>query len=157
MLRQTVGQRCLPLALSIFFSPLTVTFPKLSVTLRPLYYVVLRGAPKGSFATLLSPPQCHPAFATMPHAFCSADQSPVCRPRTAHPPATTAPRFGFWREFFACCNAKIQLAFRVKSFGEFIFLQTVYSGSDAFAVSEQLIYTALLFEPGTPSDRPATL
>jgi hypothetical protein len=42
-------------------------------------------------------------------------------------------------------------------FGRFIFLQTVYSGSDAFAVSEQLIYTALLIEPGTANDRPAVL
>jgi hypothetical protein len=36
MLRQTVDSRS-PLALSIFFPPLTVTFPKLSVILRPLY------------------------------------------------------------------------------------------------------------------------
>jgi hypothetical protein len=62
-------------------------------------------------------------------------------------------------EIFACCDANIQLAFRVKSFivrsvtfGRFIFLQTVYSGSDAFAVSEQLIYTALLTEAGTSND-----
>jgi hypothetical protein len=35
-------------------------------------------APKGSFATLLPPPQCHAAFGT----FASVDQNPLCRPRT---------------------------------------------------------------------------
>jgi hypothetical protein len=38
MLRQTVGHRALPL-LFPYFSPLTVTFPKLSVILCPLYCV----------------------------------------------------------------------------------------------------------------------
>jgi hypothetical protein len=31
------------------------------------YDGVLPGAPKGPFATLLSPPPCHAAFGTMPH------------------------------------------------------------------------------------------
>jgi hypothetical protein len=35
---------------------------------------------------LLSPPQCHEAFGTMPHTLTSVDQNPVCRPRTFHPP-----------------------------------------------------------------------
>jgi hypothetical protein len=43
---------------------------------------VLPGAPKGSFATLLSPPLCHAAFGTMPHTLASVDQSPVRRPWT---------------------------------------------------------------------------
>jgi hypothetical protein len=36
---------------------------------------VLPGAPKGSFATLLSPPQCHAAFRTMPHTLALVDQN----------------------------------------------------------------------------------
>jgi hypothetical protein len=42
----------------------------------------LPGAPKESFAALLSLPQCHAAFGTMSHTLASVDQSPVCRPRT---------------------------------------------------------------------------
>jgi hypothetical protein len=47
MLRQTVDNRA-PLLLFPSFSPLTVTFPKLSVILRPLYMfrpkrVIIRG------------------------------------------------------------------------------------------------------------------
>jgi hypothetical protein len=49
---------------------------------RHTYDRVLPGAPKGSFVTLLSPPQCHADFDTMPHTLASVDQSHVCRPRT---------------------------------------------------------------------------
>jgi hypothetical protein len=50
------------------------------------YNGVLLVAPKESFATLLSPPQCHAAFGTLPHTLASVDQSPVCRLMTlAHP------------------------------------------------------------------------
>jgi hypothetical protein len=59
---------------------------------------VLSGAPRGSFATLLSPCQCHAAFGTMPHTLASVDHSPVLRHRTLSPSATRTPRFGFWRE-----------------------------------------------------------
>jgi hypothetical protein len=45
------------------------------------YCGVLPGALKGSFVTLISPPQCYAAFGTMPHILASVDQSPVCRPR----------------------------------------------------------------------------
>jgi hypothetical protein len=48
----------------------------------------MRGAawfPEGIFATLLSPPQCHAAFRTMPHIMASAAQSPVRHPRTLSP------------------------------------------------------------------------
>jgi hypothetical protein len=38
------------------------------------------------FTTLLSPPQCHAVFGTMPHALGSVVQSPVCRPGTLSPP-----------------------------------------------------------------------
>jgi hypothetical protein len=41
----------LPLALSIFISPLTVTFPKLSVILRPLYGDVLQSVSQRDFYT----------------------------------------------------------------------------------------------------------
>jgi hypothetical protein len=54
--------------------------------MRVTYDGVLPGAPKGPFVTLLSPPQCHAAFGTMPHTLASVDQSPVCRPRTLRPP-----------------------------------------------------------------------
>jgi hypothetical protein len=53
---------------------------------RHTYDGVLPGAREGSLATLLSPPQCHAAFGTMPHTLASVDQSPVCRPRTLPPP-----------------------------------------------------------------------
>jgi hypothetical protein len=43
-------------------------------------------ASKGSFATLLSPPQCHSTFGTMPHTLASVYQSPVCVPRALPPP-----------------------------------------------------------------------
>jgi hypothetical protein len=59
---------------------------------------VLPGAPKGSFATLLSPPQCHVAFGTMPHTLAPVDHSPVCRPRTLPPTAMRRPNVGLWRE-----------------------------------------------------------
>jgi hypothetical protein len=48
---------------------------------RLTYNGVLAGAQKGSFATLLSPPQSHAAFGTMPHTLVSVDHSPVRRPR----------------------------------------------------------------------------
>jgi hypothetical protein len=46
------------------------------------YNGVLPVAPKGSFATLPSPPQCYAAFGTMRHTLAPVHQSPVCRPRT---------------------------------------------------------------------------
>jgi hypothetical protein len=49
---------------------------------RYTYGGVLPGAPKWSFATLLSPPQYHAAFGTMPYTLASVDQSPVCRHMT---------------------------------------------------------------------------
>jgi len=52
---------------------------------RHAYDAVLPAAPKGSYVTLLSPPQCHAAFGTMPHTLASMDQSPVRRPRTLPP------------------------------------------------------------------------
>jgi hypothetical protein len=58
---------------------------------------VLPGALKGSFATLLSPPQCHAAFGTMPHTLAAVDQSPVCRLRTLPLSATGTPSVVFWR------------------------------------------------------------
>jgi hypothetical protein len=58
---------------------------------------VLLVAAKGSFATLVSPPECNAAFGAMPHAFSSVDQSPVRHPRTLTPSATRTPGVGFWR------------------------------------------------------------
>jgi hypothetical protein len=55
------------------------------------------GSQKGSFATLLSPPQCHAAFGTMPHTLASVDQSPVSHPRMLVSSMTRMPRVGFWR------------------------------------------------------------
>jgi hypothetical protein len=52
---------------------------------RHTYGWVLPGTSKGSFATLLSPPQCHAAFGTKPHTLALVDQSPVRRPRTLPP------------------------------------------------------------------------
>jgi hypothetical protein len=49
------------------------------------------------FTTLLSPPQCHVAFGTMPHTLATVEQRPVCCPRTLSPSATRTPRVGFWR------------------------------------------------------------
>jgi hypothetical protein len=49
---------------------------------RHTYGGMLPCAPKGLCATLLSPPQCHSAFGTMPHTLASLDHSPVRRPRT---------------------------------------------------------------------------
>jgi hypothetical protein len=46
------------------------------------YDGVLHGAPKVSFATLLSPHQCHGALGTMPHTLVFVDQSPVCHRMT---------------------------------------------------------------------------
>jgi hypothetical protein len=63
---------------------------------RHWYDRVLPGAPKGSLMTLLSPPQCHAALGTIPHALALVDQSPVCYPKTL-PPITRMPRVGFWR------------------------------------------------------------
>jgi hypothetical protein len=47
---------------------------------RHTYDGVLPCTPKGSFATLLSPPQCHADFGTMPHTLASVDQSLLCCP-----------------------------------------------------------------------------
>jgi hypothetical protein len=44
---------------------------------RHTYDRVLPGAPKGSFATLLSPFQCHAAFGTIPYTLASVEQSPI--------------------------------------------------------------------------------
>jgi hypothetical protein len=63
---------------------------------RHTYDGVLPCAPKGSFVTLLPPPQCHAVFGTMRHTLASVDQSPVCCPRTL-PPSTRMPRVGCWR------------------------------------------------------------
>jgi hypothetical protein len=63
---------------------------------RHAYGGVLPGVLKGSFATLLSPPQCHAAFGTMPHTLATKDQSPVWRPRTLPPSTTRTHRARFW-------------------------------------------------------------
>jgi hypothetical protein len=47
---------------------------------------VLPGALKRSFVTLLSPPQFHAAFGTMPHTLATVDLSPDRCPRTLPPP-----------------------------------------------------------------------
>jgi hypothetical protein len=47
---------------------------------------VMPGDPKGSFATLLSPPQCRAAFGTMPDTLATVDHSLVCRSRTVPSP-----------------------------------------------------------------------
>jgi hypothetical protein len=155
MLKQTVGQRCLPLTLSIIFPLLLWRF--LSSQLLCAHYTMWCCAvPRRDRLRHC----CYHLSAIQPSPRCL---TPCLRRTRAlfavlgpHTPATRAPRFGFWGEVFDCCNAKIQLAFRVKSFivrsvtfGRYVFLQTVYSGSDAFGVSEQLIYT--------PNDRPAAL
>jgi hypothetical protein len=58
------------------------------------YDGVLPGVTKGY---LLSPPQCHAAFGTMPHTLASVDRSHVCCPRMLPPSATRTSRVGFWR------------------------------------------------------------
>jgi hypothetical protein len=65
---------------------------------RHTYDGVLRDVPKVYLTTLLSPPQCHAAFGTMPHTLASVDQSPVRRPSTLPLSATRTPRVGFWRD-----------------------------------------------------------
>jgi hypothetical protein len=52
---------------------------------RHRYDGVLPGAPKGSLATLPSPPQCHAALSTIPHTLASVDQSLGRRPKTLPP------------------------------------------------------------------------
>jgi hypothetical protein len=152
MLRQSVGQRCLPLVLSITFPLLLWRF--LSSQLLCAHYTVWCCAVLRRDRLRHC---CHHLSAIQPSPRCLTPWLRWTRALFAalepHLPATRAPRFGFLGEVFACCNAKVQLAFRVKSFivrsvtvGRFLFLQTVYSGSDAFAVSEQLMYTALQIE-----------
>jgi hypothetical protein len=63
---------------------------------RHTYGGVLPGDPKGSFVTLVSPPQCHAALGTIPHALASEDQSPACRHRTLPPSASRKPMVRFW-------------------------------------------------------------
>jgi hypothetical protein len=70
---------------------------------------VLPSAPKGSFATLLSPLQCHASFDMMPHTLASVDHSSVCHPGTLPPSATRQLRVGFgggrrlnWDLRFSC-------------------------------------------------------
>jgi hypothetical protein len=164
MLKQTVGQRCLPLTLSIIFPLLLWRF--LSSQLLCAHYTMWCCAVLRRDRLRHC---CHHLSAIQPSQRCLTPWLRQTRALFAvlghpPPPAKGAPRFGFGGEVFACCNAKLQLAFIVISFivrsvtfGRLLFLQTVYSGSDAFAVSEQLIYTALLIEPGTPNDRPAAL
>jgi hypothetical protein len=64
-----------------------------------MYDGVLSGAPKGSFVTLLSLPQWHAAFGTMPHTLASVDQSPVHRHRMLTPPR----RGCLWLDFGGEC------------------------------------------------------
>jgi hypothetical protein len=52
---------------------------------RHWYDGVLPGTPKGSLATLLSPPQCHATLGTIPHTLASVDLCPV-RPLMTWPP-----------------------------------------------------------------------
>jgi hypothetical protein len=53
------------------------------------------GVPKCSFTTLLSPPQCHAAFGTMPYTLASVDKSPVCRHSKLPTSATRTPALDF--------------------------------------------------------------
>jgi hypothetical protein len=48
---------------------------------RRTYDCVLPGALKGSFATLLSPPQCYATVGKILHTLASVDRSHVCRLR----------------------------------------------------------------------------
>jgi hypothetical protein len=57
---------------------------------------VLPGAPKESFATLLSPPQFYAAFGTTLITLASRDHSLVCSPRTLPPTVTRTPSVAFW-------------------------------------------------------------
>jgi hypothetical protein len=69
---------------------------------------VLPGALKGSFATLLSPPQCYAAFDTMPHTSSAVKQSPVCRPKTLSLSAKRMRSVGFYRGTFIEPNSITQ-------------------------------------------------
>jgi hypothetical protein len=57
---------------------------------------MLPRAPKGPFATLLSPPQCYAAFGRMPHTLASVDHSPVCCTRTLPHPLLGSLGLDFW-------------------------------------------------------------
>jgi len=47
---------------------------------RPTYNGVQPGSPRGLFKILLSLPQCHAAFSTIPSTLAWVDQSPVSQP-----------------------------------------------------------------------------
>jgi hypothetical protein len=73
------------------------------------------GALKGSFVTLLSPPQCHAAFGTMPHTLASVDKSPIRRPSTLTPSAARTPGVGFWKGSTFSCRSKWPRGLRRRS------------------------------------------
>jgi hypothetical protein len=64
---------------------------------RHTYDGVLPRPPKGSFVTLLSPPQYPAALFMIPHALTLVDQSPVCHYRKLFHSTTRMPRVRFWR------------------------------------------------------------
>jgi hypothetical protein len=56
----------------------TVTTSRTSIVWKGYMRRSAAWCPKGSFGTLLSPPQCHAAFSTVLYTLASVDQSPVC-------------------------------------------------------------------------------
>jgi hypothetical protein len=115
MLRQTVGQRCLPLSLSIFFPLFLWRF--LSSQLLCAHYTMW------CCAVARSDPLrhcCHHLSAIQPSPRCLTPWLRRTRALFAvlgppHPPRRRG-RLGLdFGEIFARCNAKIQLAFGVKS------------------------------------------
>jgi hypothetical protein len=55
---------------------------------------------EGIVCTLVSPPQCHAAFGTIPHTLALEGCSHVRRPVKLPPSATRTPKVGFWRDIF---------------------------------------------------------
>ena len=54
---------------------------------RPTYNAVRAGSPRGQLMTLLSLPECHAAFSTIPSTLAWVDQSPISQHVSQQPPS----------------------------------------------------------------------
>jgi hypothetical protein len=79
-----------------------------------VYDRVLPGALNGSFSTLLSPPQCHAIFGTMPHTLALLNQSPVCHRRVFCPSAMRTFGNGFWKDIYIYIVTNSQVLFTME-------------------------------------------
>jgi hypothetical protein len=121
--------------------------------------VVLLGAPKGSFSTLLSP-QYQAAFGTMPHILASVGQSPVRRPGTLPLYVTRTPGFGFWRGRWYITSMHLRSSCSCSLLLKYRHIVTVSVGVTGYELSD-LTFDSLLeqgfFSLPLRPDRPCTL